>query len=480
MSAAPALDSGNSPATDRLAARLGAVVGPRWVRRRPAELRTFEGDGLPTHAARPRLVVLPGSREETVQVIRVLHAAGMPWVARGAGTGLSGGALAADSVLVVLTRLNHILSIDPHRRRAVVEPGVVNARLSEAALPHGLLYAPDPSSQSACTLGGNVAENAGGPHCLKYGVTTNHVTALEVVLADGTLAVLGSPQGEAWGPDLTGLFVGSEGMFGIALAITLRLEPVPAVVQTLLADFASVRAASEAVSAIIAAGVVPAALEMMDQACIRAVESSIYAAGYPVDAGAVLLVELDGHAAFVAGEREAVERLLHRAGARSVRAASTPAERMRLWQGRKKAFGAMGRIAPDLVVQDAVVPRSRLPEVLERITAIAERHRLTVANVFHAGDGNLHPNICYDHRDRDLTERVHRASREIMTVCVEAGGSITGEHGVGTDKLEYMPLIFDDESLRAMCAVRRAFDPDGQANPEKVIPVHACREWRAA
>jgi FAD/FMN-containing dehydrogenase len=226
--------------------------------------------------------------------------------------------------------------------------------------------------------------------------------------------------------------------------------------------------------------VVPAALEMMDQACIRAVESSIYAAGYPVDAGAVLLVELDGHAAFVAGEREAVERLLHRAGARSVRAASTPAERMRLWQGRKKAFGAMGRIAPDLVVQDAVVPRSRLPEVLERITAIAERHRLTVANVFHAGDGNLHPNICYDHRDRDLTERVHRASREIMTVCVEAGGSITGEHGVGTDKLEYMPLIFDDASLRAMCAVRRAFDPDGQANPEKVIPVHACREWRAA
>jgi glycolate oxidase subunit GlcD len=394
-------------------------------------------------------------------------------VARGAGTGLSGGALAHDTVLVVLTRLNRILSVDPARRRAVVEPGVVNARLSEAALPHGLFYPPDPSSQSACTLGGNVAENAGGPHCLKYGVTTNHVTALEVVLADGTLATLGSPQGEPWGPDLTGLFVGSEGMFGIALEITLRLEPIPPVVQTLLADFASVGAASQAVGAIIAAGVVPAALEMMDQACIRAVESSIYAAGYPTDAGAILLVELDGNAG-------AVEPILTQAGARSIRAASTPAERMRLWQGRKKAFGAMGRIAPDLVVQDAVVPRSALPGVLERIDAIARHYDLTVANVFHAGDGNLHPNICYDHRDAGLTERVHQASREIMTVCVEAGGSITGEHGVGTDKLEYMPLIFDDESLRAMCDVRQAFDPEGRANPGKVVPVHACREWRAA
>lgn len=461
-----------------LANRLAALVGPRWVRQRPAELRTFEADGLPTHAARPRLAVLPGNRDEVIAVVRALAEAGVPWVARGAGTGLSGGALAGDdTVLIVLTRLNRILSIDPVRRRAVVEPGVVNARLSEAAAPAGLLYAPDPSSQTACTLGGNVAENAGGPHCLKYGVTTNHVTALLVLLPDGSLTRLGSPQGEPWGPDLVGLFVGSEGMFGIALEITLRLEPVPAAVRTLLADFPTVREASRAVSAIIAAGIVPAALEMMDQACVRAVEASIYAAGYPVDCGAVLLVELDGQEAAVAAEADAVGALLRSHGARGIRAASDAADRARLWLGRKKAFGAMGRIAPDLVVQDAVVPRSSLPDVLERIETIARAYRLTVANVFHAGDGNLHPNICYDGRDPDLRERVRRASGEIMAACVAAGGSITGEHGVGSDKIDYMPLIFDDTTLAAMCQVRRVFDPGGVANPNKVIPTHFCREW---
>ena len=404
---------------------------------------------------------------------------GLPWVARGAGTGLSGGALADDdSVLVVLTRMNRIISVDPVRRRAVVEPGVVNARLSEAILPLGLHYAPDPSSQSACTLGGNVAENAGGPHCLKYGVTTNHVVELEVLLPDGRVVRLGSPHGDGWGPDLVGLFVGSEGMFGIALTITLRLTTIPAAIRTLLADFATVRAASEAVGAIIAAGIVPAALEMMDQACIVAVESSIYAAGYPVDAGAILLVELDGWPAAVGAESAAVETLLTGAGARTIRAASSADERARLWQGRKKAFGAMGRIAPDLVVQDAVVPRSALPDVLEQILAIGRTYRLTVANVFHAGDGNLHPNICYDHRDADLSDRVQRAAREIMAVCVAAGGSITGEHGVGSDKLDYMPMIFDPESLSAMCAVRQAFDPEQRANPRKVVPVHHCNEWR--
>ena len=459
--------------------RLSAITGARWVRCRPAELRTFESDGLPTRTSTPRLVVLPATRAECVAVIRVLAAEGTPWVARGAGTGLSGGALAEDdSVLVVLTRLNRIVSVDPVRRRAVVEPGVVNARLSEAVLPFGLHYAPDPSSQSACTLGGNVAENAGGPHCLKYGVTTNHVVELEVLLPDGSITRLGSPQGEAWGPDLVGLFVGSEGMFGIALTITLRLTPLPAAIRTLLADFGTVRAASEAVSAIIAAGIVPAALEMMDQACIVAVESSIYAAGYPVDAGAVLLVELDGGPAAVKSESVAVEALLMASGARSIRAASTPEDRARLWQGRKKAFGAMGRIAPDLVVQDAVVPRSSLPDVLEQILEIGRRYSLSIANVFHAGDGNLHPNICYDSRDPDLTGRVHQAAREIMAVCVAAGGSITGEHGVGSDKLEYMPMIFDAESLEAMCAVRRVFDPSQRANPRKVIPLHHCNEWR--
>jgi glycolate oxidase subunit GlcD len=461
--------------------RLQQITGARWVRQRPAELRTFEADGLPTHAATPRIVVLPGSREEVIAVVRTLANEGVPWVARGAGTGLSGGALAdSDSVLIVLTRLNRILHIDPVRRRARVEPGVVNARLSEAAAPHGLLYAPDPSSQSACTLGGNVAENAGGPHCLKYGVTTNHVMALDVILPDGSLARLGSPLGDPWGPDLVGLFVGSEGMFGLVLEITLRLDPIPAAIRTLLADFPTVRAASEAVSGIIATGIVPAALEMMDQACVCAVEASIYAAGYPTDCAAVLLVELDGQEAAVAAEARAVEALLRRHGARGIRAASDAANRARLWQGRKKAFGAMGRIAPDLVVQDAVVPRSALPDVLERIDAIGRKYRLTVANVFHAGDGNLHPNICYDARDAELGERVRLASGEIMAACVAAGGSITGEHGVGSDKIDYMPLIFDDTTLETMCAVRQVFDPDQRANPRKMIPLHLCREWSGA
>ncbi len=466
--------------TPALIAELTGIVGPRWVRHRRAELATYTMDGLPTRESVPGLVVLPGSRTEIIAVVQALARAGVPFVARGAGTGLSGGALAeSDAVLITLTRLTRIISIDPVARRAVLEPGVVNARLSEAALPYGLAYVPDPSSQSACTVGGNVAENAGGPHCLKYGVTTNHIAALEVVLPDGSLVRLGSGSGEPWGPDLVGLFVGSEGMFGIATEITVRLEPIPVSVHTMLADFASVRQASEAVSAIIASGVMPAALEMMDRACVAAVEASIYAAGYPTDADAVLLVEMDGDADAVAGESIAVEAMLHAHGARSVRSATSPAERARLWQGRKKAFGAMGRIAPDLAVQDAVVPRSTLPDVLDRITEISARHRLTVSNVFHAGDGNLHPNISFDRRDLELSARVHQASREIMEACVAAGGSITGEHGVGSDKREYMPLIFDPPTLDAMCAVRRVFDPDTRANPLKVFPTHTCREWRA-
>jgi glycolate oxidase subunit GlcD len=459
-------------------ASLERIVGARWVRHRRAELATYTMDGLPTHEEWPGLVVLPGSRDELIAVVRCLHAADVPFVARGAGTGLSGGALAGEAmVLVTLTRLNRILHVDPERRRAVVEPGVVNARLSDATLPLGLQYVPDPSSQTACTIGGNVAENAGGPHCLKAGVTTNHIVELEVILPDGTLARIGSGHGDQWGPDLVGLFVGSEGMFGIASAITVKLEPVPADIRTLLADFMSVRAASEAVSSIIAAGVVPAALEMMDRACVEAVESSIYAAGYPTDAAAVLLVELDGQPEAVAAEHALVERLLREKGARQVRSATEAAERARLWQGRKKAFGAMGRIAPDLAVQDAVVPRSTLPDILERIDAIRLQYGLFISNVFHAGDGNLHPNISFDRRDAGLAQRVKEASRDIMAACVAAGGSITGEHGVGTDKMDYMPLIFDAETLGAMQAVRRVFDPAERANPGKVLPVHACREW---
>ena len=465
-----------------LADALAGIVGRRHVRTALGERVTYASDGLPTHRRMPGLVVLPGTRDELIAAIQLLASQRVPFVPRGAGTGLSGGALAeSDAVLVVLTRLNRILEIDVKNRRAIVEPGVVNARLTTAARPHGLHYAPDPSSQTACTIGGNVAENAGGPHCLKYGVTATHVLALEVVLADGSVVNLGSPGGEAWGPDLAGLFVGSEGNFGVATRITVRLAPLPRTIRTLMADFMSLRRAGEAVSAVIASGIVPAAIEMMDRSCVEAVEDSVYAAGYPRDAAAVLLVELDGmqEAAVVADTAE-IEALLRQHGARAVHTAATPLERDRLWLGRKKAFGAMGRLSRDLVVQDAVVPRTALPDVLETIAAIAERYQLRVSNVFHAGDGNLHPNISFDATVPGLRDRVEHASAEIMQACIAVGGTITGEHGIGVDKLRYMPWIFDGNALAAMRAVRQVFDPDERVNPGKVVPIHACREWRAA
>ena len=463
---------------DSLVETLRAIVGAKYVIARPSELIVYENDGLPGYHKRPRLVVSPGSRDEAIAVVQALAAADAPFVARGAGTGLSGGSLADGIVIVGLQRMRRIIAIDPVARTATVEPGVVNATLTRAATPHGLHYAPDPSSQTACTIGGNVAENAGGPHCLKYGVTMNHVLAAAVVLPDGEVVRLEAPRDDETGIDLLGAFVGSEGCFGIAVDITVKLTSNPARVCTMLADFMTVDGAAEAVSSIIAAGIVPAALELIDAGTIAAVEASIYAAGYPTDAAAALIVEIDGPVAGLDDDVAAVERLCHAAGARTVRIATDATERARLWQGRKKAFGAMGRIAPDLVVQDAVVPRSSLPDVLEQILEIGRRHGLTVANVFHAGDGNLHPNICYDARDPDLTKRVHQAAREIMEVCVAAGGSITGEHGVGSDKLDYMPMIFDPESLAAMGAVRRVFDPAQRANPGKVIPIHHCNEWR--
>ena len=458
---------------------LAAIVGPGWVRHRPAELATYAADGLPTHESRPGLVVLPGSRDEVAAVLSLLAERGVPFVPRGAGTGLSGGALAnRDAVLLTLTRLNRIRHVDPVNRRAVVEPGVINAHLSQAVAPFGLQYVPDPSSQTACTIGGNVAENAGGPHCLKYGVTTNHVTALDVILPDGSPAMLGSPQGEPWGPDLVGLFLGSEGMFGVAVAITVRLEPIPRDVRTLFAEFTELRSASSAVSAIIGSGIVPAALEMMDQSCLEAVEASIYATGARTDAAAILLVELDGAPESVQAEAAIVEPLLRAHGARSVTVAITEADRARLWQGRKKAFGALGRLAPDLAVQDAVVPRSALPDLLDQIASVRDRLGLKISNVFHAGDGNLHPCISFDRRDPRQVAAVETASREIMAACLAAGGSITGEHGVGSDKRDYMPRAFQPAALDMMCEVRRVFDPMERANPGKVFPAHVCREWR--
>ena len=463
-----------------LASRLAAIVGPRRVLSRESELLAYSSDGLPGYTKVPGLAVFPGTADEVIAIVRLLAAEEVPFVPRGAGTGLSGGALADGVVLLGLNRLRRIVSIDVDNQLAVVEPGVVNTVLTRAVTAHGLHYAPDPSSQAACTIGGNVAENAGGPHCLKYGVTLNHVVAIRAVLPDGEVVELGSADGETAGYDLLGAFVGSEGCFGVALEVTVKLQRNPQAIRTLLADFLSLDSAARAVSAIIATGIVPAALEMMDAATIGAVEASIYAAGYPVDAAAVLLIELDGYAEGIDEDVKTVVDLCTEAGARSVRVASEEAERVRLWQGRKKAFGAMGRISRHLVVQDAVVPRTRLPEVLERIHEIATRRRVKVCNVFHAGDGNLHPNIGYDATDLDEASRVHAAMREVMEACMAVGGSITGEHGVGLDKLAYMETLFTPDTLRAMCDLRAAFDPRQASNPGKVVPLHSCREWTMA
>ena len=454
-----------------LAEELVRIVGEDGVITDPARLMVYESDGLTAYRYPPRAVVLPRDGDETARVVRAIAAAGVPFVARGSGTGLSGGALAVDGAVVVCTaRMNRILELDLHNRRARIQPGVVNAHLTAAARPHGLYYAPDPSSQSACSVGGNVAENSGGPHCLKYGVTSRYIQGLDVVLPDGSRVYLGDRGLDTGELDLAGLFVGSEGCFGIAVEIDVELLPLPQATHTLLGIFDRLEDAGRAVTAIIADGLLPAALEIIDQATIRAVEESIFAAGYPTDAAAALVVEFDGIEAGLEAEAARAEAACLECGAREVRKATSADSRAALWKGRKKAFGAMGRIAPDLLVQDATVPRTRLPDVLAQIAQIGVRYDLKVANVFHAGDGNLHPNILFDRRDASEMERVERASKEIMRICVEAGGTITGEHGVGLDKRDYMSLIHSDDTLRAMESVRRVFDPAGLCNPGKVLP----------
>jgi glycolate oxidase subunit GlcD len=467
---------------DKLAAQLRALLSDAQVLSEPDELLVYECDGLTHYRARPRAVVFPHSTEEVSEVVQLLVRERVPFAPRGAGTGLSGGALAlAGGVCVELARMRRLLSLDPVNRTAVVEAGVVNAQVSRAAAAHGLYYVPDPSSQATCTVGGNIAENAGGIHCLKYGTTVDHILAARVVLADGSIVRLGGAADEPDAYDLLGLFVGSEGTFGIATEATLRLMPVAPSVRTLLAEFMEVDAASRAVSAIIAAGIVPAALEMVDGATIRAVEQSVFAAGLPTDAAAALLVELDGTEAGLDEEAERVGRVCREGGARSIRLARDEAERKQLWAARKGAFGALGRLSPDLMLQDAVVPRTRLPEILAETYRIGTKYNLRVANVFHAGDGNLHPFICYDSRDPGEVVRVKEAGREIIETCVRAGGTITGEHGVGLDKSEYLPLVCSDQTLAAMLRVRAAFDPTGLCNPGKIIPAPpGCGEARAA
>ena len=469
--ATSAPSSATRPLPRRLASDLRGLVGTDHVVTDPDHLLVYESDGLTAYRFTPGAVVLPASTEEVAAIVKRVAATGLPLVPRGAGTGLSGGALAREGAVVVATpRMNRILQVDRENRRARVQPGVVNAHLTEATRAHGLYYAPDPSSQSACTIGGNVAENSGGPHCLKYGVTSRYVTGLTVVLSDGEVVRLGGMGREPASLDLVGAFVGSEGCFGIATEIEVRLLSLPQGVRTLLAIFESLEDAGRAVTRIIGQGLLPAALEIIDQATIQAVEASVFAAGYPADAGAALVVEFDGIEAGLDQDAMRAEESCRAEGAREVRRASHAEERAALWQGRKKAFGAMGRIAPDLLVQDATVPRTRLPEVLGRITEIGRRYDLKLANVFHAGDGNLHPNILFDRRDAGELARVEKASREIMLACVDVGGTITGEHGVGVDKRKYMSLIFGAETLQTMRDVRRVWDGAGILNPGKVLP----------
>jgi glycolate oxidase subunit GlcD len=421
-------------------------------------------------AGRAAAVCFPRDGDELATAVRIAARHDRPFVARGSGTGLAGGATpVGDPLVIVTTQLNRVLEIDADQRVAWVEPGVLNLDLSRAVAHLGLHYAPDPSSQQACTIGGNVATNAGGPHCLASGVTATHVLAIEVVLADGSTAMLGGLDPDQPGYDLRGCFVGSEGTMGVATRIAVRLTPDPPAVRTLLLDFASIEDAGATVSGIIAAGVVPAALEMMDAQITRAVEDYV-GAGYPRDAAAVLLVELDGLPDGVDTQVDVVHRVGRDHRARTVRVAADDAERALLWKGRKSAFGAIARIAPDYYLHDAVVPRTKLVDVLRQVYAIAGEQQLTMMNVFHAGDGNLHPLIVFDAREPGIWERVHRAGDEILAACVAAGGVLSGEHGIGLEKRDAMPLVFTTDDLDAQARLRDAFDPSGRANPEKILP----------
>ena len=450
-------------------AELTEALGRENVITDPARLRTYECDGLTGYRVQPAMVVLPRSAAEVAAAVRVCARHGVPFVARGAGTGLSGGALpVADGIVVSLQKLRRVVEVDPVNLRAVVEPGVTNLDISRAAAPHGLYYAPDPSSQQVCTIGGNVAENSGGAHCLKYGFTVNHVLAAEVVLADGTVTTLGGDSPQLPGYDLLGAFVGSEGTLGIVTKVTVRLLARPAAVRTMVADFATVAGAGDAVTGIVAAGIVPAAVEMLDNLAIQAVAASTESV-YTPDTAAALVVELDGPPDDVAEQFAEVQEICREHGCTKVMVARDAEHRALIWTGRKAAFAAVGRISPDYFVQDGVVPRGRLAEVLCRIAAMAGDAGLRVANVFHAGDGNLHPLVLYSEAGGEH-DRAERLSTQIAELCVELGGSLSGEHGIGADKACSMPRMFGADDLATMLRLRAAFDPDGLCNPGKVFP----------
>jgi glycolate oxidase len=458
------------PRKKTLRGQMEAIVGKSAVLSDPEELLVYESDGLTLFRALADFVVFPTDTQQVAELVKLASREKIPFVARGAGTGLSGGCLPTEGGLVIsLVRMNRVLEVDYENQIAVVEPGLVNLHLSWAVGPSGYYYAPDPSSQQACTIGGNIANNSGGPHTLKYGVTTNHVLGLEVVMPDGEVVWLGGKTRDPQGYDLVGLFVGSEGTFGIATKVALRILKKPQAVRTVLAVFAEIDQASEAVSAIIGQGLVPAALEMIDQVTIQAVEDA-FGCGYPRDAGAALLIELDGLEVGLDREAERVMAACRECGAREVRLARDEAERALLWKGRKSAFGAYGRISPAYMVMDGVIPRTKLPQVLRRVNEIVSAHQLRVGNVFHAGDGNLHPNILYDPRKPGEEERVVKAGAEILKVCADVGGSISGEHGIGIEKMDYMPFIFSPADLATMQRVKEAFNPDGRCNPGKIFP----------
>src|SRR5213593_855562 len=449
---------------------LEGLLGKGAVLSEPDELLVYESDGLTLFRALADFIVFPTSVEQVSAVVRLANREAIPFVARGAGTGLAGGCLPAEGGLVLsLMRMNRVLEVDYDNQIAVVEPGLVNLHLSWAVGPKGFYYAPDPSSQQACTVGGNIANNSGGPHTLKYGVTVNHVLGLEVVMPDGEIMWLGGKTRDALGYDLPGVFVGSEGTFGIATKIVVRILKKPQAVKTVLAVFERIEQASVAVSAIIARGLVPAAVEMIDQLTIQAVEDA-FGCGYPRDAAAALLIELDGLTVGMDAQAERIVAACREAGAREVRTAANEAERQLLWKGRKSAFGAYGRISPAYMVMDGVIPRTRLPYVVGRVNEIVAAHGLRVGNVFHAGDGNLHPNILYDPRKPGEEARVVAAGGEILKVCAEVGGSISGEHGIGVEKADFMPFIFTAADLALMQRLKDAFNPRGLCNPGKVFP----------
>jgi glycolate oxidase len=469
------------PPVSPLVDRLEAILGKGGLLHSPAETLVYECDGYTVEKSRPDVVAFPGSTEQVVEVVRLCNELGVPFLPRGAGTSLAGGVLpVGGGVVLSLARMKRILEVDYRNRFALVEPGVVNLWLTNHMKAHGWHFAPDPSSQGACTIGGNVATNSGGPHTLKYGVTVNHVLGCEIVLPDGRVLLTGGPAEDAPGYDLTGVIVGSEGTFGVVTKVWVRITRNPEAYRTLLGVFETVDDATNTISDIIGAGIVPAALEMLDAPILAAVEAAFHF-GFPLDAGAVLIMEVDGLEAGLDREAEEITAVARKNNAREVRRAATDAERLLLWKSRKQAFGAVGRLAPSYCTQDGVVPRTRLPEVLREIRRIGEKYNIRICNVFHAGDGNLHPILLFDERDHEQVKRVLAASREILEECIRQGGSVTGEHGIGVEKIDFMPKLFAPEDLAMMVRLRGAFNPRGLCSPHKMLPTAgACIEQSKA